>query len=125
MQTGSNNVLTRYAFCVAFPIYGVELALKLKAVDGVNVKNVNEAFSLYWYEYVLPFESFTLANKDYLPHVANPLSSGSIERIGFTLQYYFKNSRGNGQPLYTNDNLVFIDNMYFIGLILFPYFEKG
>ena len=67
-----------------------------------------------WNEYVIPFASFSLTNRDYLPFIPNPLSSGGITRIGISLQYYYMDSTGQVEnPLYTDDNVVYIDNMYY------------
>ena len=71
------------------------------------------ALDRYWYQYIIPFTTFELLNRDYLPFVPHQITGSGIERIGFTLQYYYYDINGKGYPLYTDDNKIFVDNMTF------------
>ena len=65
-----------------------------------------------WNQYIIPFSSFVCSNLDYIPHAVTPITGSGIDKIGFSFQYYYMDSQGKAYPLYTDDNKVYIDNIY-------------
>lgn len=61
----------------------------------------------YWTEYVIPLTSFT-------PQTGSvPLNVTKINEISFSLSYYYYNNSGKPDPTYQNDNIVYVDNIFF------------
>lgn len=96
-----------------------EMKIVIDLVTKERYEYVIPSVDRYWYNYVIPFSSFTLGNEDDLTHVANKITVGGILDVGFTFQYFYYDSRGNAKPTYANNNPVYIDNMKFMNSSVF------
>lgn len=77
-----------------------------------------------WKEYNIPFSSFELTNRDEVLHIPNPITGGGISKIEFTLQYFYYTIQGVPLPQYTNNNQVFVDNIYLTNDDVYSEVEK-
>jgi len=87
-----------------------EFALVLTLKSGEEYRYHVDALDSFWYEYVIPFTSFTLANEEENPNPL-PITCDGIGYVTFAMQYFYKNAQGKNTPCYTTDNIVLADSL--------------
>lgn len=71
-----------------------------------------EKLERVWYQYDIPFTSFTLTNEEDLKAPKKPITAEAITHVGVSFQYFYKDASGKAIPLYSISNPVYIDNIY-------------
>ncbi len=89
----------------AHPEFGVVLTLK----TGEEYRYMIDALDSYWYEYVIPFDAFTLANE--VAGTPQRISPEGIGYITLAMQYFYYDQSGKANPAYTQSNPVYVDTL--------------
>lgn len=83
-----------------------------------------KALSRVWHDYSVPFTDFELSNREDLPTTPNPIKSTTISHVGISMQYEYKDSKGQPLRVWAPDNPVLIDNIYFNNRTTYRAVEK-
>jgi hypothetical protein len=69
------------------------------------------AVARLWSEYVIPYAAFTISPTSV---GTEPLTAANIVQFGISFSYSYKTAAGVPQPVYSQNNPVFIDNIKFV-----------
>ena len=72
-----------------------------------------KSLSRIWHQYDIPFTSFRLEGTEKGSTDVPNIKANTITHIGFSMKYYYMDQYGKASPLYTMDNPVLADNIYF------------
>ena len=85
-----------------------ECYIALTLDSGELYYYVIPAVARLWSEYVIPYEAFSLSPTSI---GTEPLSTAHIKQFSITFSYAYKTEAGDPQPVYSQNNPVFVDNI--------------
>lgn len=88
-----------------------KMDIYVQLVNGEKYVYTFESLSPYWFEYTIPFSSFTLTNPKDVNGTPSEIMNGNIVGLGIALQYFNVKPDGSGKPLYTDGNIVYLDEI--------------
>ena len=97
--------------------------ITLYLLTGEEYRFALEHIDRIWYQYTIPFESFTCEREDESKPI-NPISSQGIGGISISLHYFYYDNDGNPLPVYSNSNPVYFDSIRLTGDTSFTKVEK-